>query len=62
VNEATSILAAAMANDWGPIAHAGRLHDRASYRYYWTVLQRAKLAGLALPDAAAALVNQPESI
>jgi citrate lyase subunit beta/citryl-CoA lyase len=25
-------------------------------------LQRAKLAGLALPDAAAALVNQPESI
>jgi citrate lyase subunit beta/citryl-CoA lyase len=62
VNEATSILAAAMAKDWGPIAHAGRLHDRASYRYYWTVLQRAKLAGLALPDAAAALVNQPESI
>ena len=62
VNEATSILQAAMAKDWGPIAHAGRLHDRASYRYYWTVLQRAKLAGLALPDAAAALVNQPESI
>jgi citrate lyase subunit beta / citryl-CoA lyase len=62
VNEATTILAAAMAKDWGPIAHAGRLHDRASYRYYWTVLQRAKLAGLALPDAAAALVNQPESI
>jgi citrate lyase subunit beta/citryl-CoA lyase len=62
VNEATSILLAAMAKDWGPIAHGGRLHDRASYRYYWTVLQRAKLAGLALPDAAAALVNQPESI
>jgi citrate lyase subunit beta/citryl-CoA lyase len=62
VNEATSILLAAIAKDWGPIAHAGRLHDRASYRYYWTVLQRAKLAGLALPDAAAALVNQPESI
>jgi citrate lyase subunit beta/citryl-CoA lyase len=62
VNEATSILQAAMARDWGPIAHGGRLHDRASYRYYWTVLQRAKLAGLALPDAAAALVNQPESI
>ncbi|MFS2018287.1 HpcH/HpaI aldolase/citrate lyase family protein [Massilia sp. CT11-108] len=62
VNDATSILTAAMAKDWGPIAHGGRLHDRASYRYYWTVLQRAKLAGLALPDAAAALVNQPESI
>jgi citrate lyase subunit beta/citryl-CoA lyase len=62
VNEATSILLAAKTGNWGPIAHGGRLHDRASYRYYWTVLQRAKLAGLALPDAAAALVNQPESI
>jgi citrate lyase subunit beta/citryl-CoA lyase len=36
-----------------PIRPHGRLHDRASYRYYWTVLQRAKLAGLALPEAAA---------
>jgi citrate lyase subunit beta/citryl-CoA lyase len=62
VSEATNILVEAMAADWGPIAQHGRLHDRASYRYYWTVLQRAKLAGLALPEAAAALVNQPESI
>ncbi|ALK98259.1 aldolase [Massilia sp. WF1] len=62
VNEASSILLEAMAADWGPIAQHGRLHDRASYRYYWAVLQRAKLAGLALPDAAAAIVNQPESI
>jgi citrate lyase subunit beta/citryl-CoA lyase len=61
VNEAASILVEAMAADWGPIAQNGRLHDRASYRYYWTVLQRAKLAGLALPDTAAAIVNQPES-
>jgi citrate lyase subunit beta/citryl-CoA lyase len=62
VNEATSILLEAMAANWGPIAQHGRLHDRASYRYYWTVLQRAKLAGLALPEAATAIVNQPESI
>jgi len=61
VNEATNILLEAMAANWGPIAQHGRLHDRASYRYYWTVLQRAKLAGLALPDAAAAIVNQPET-
>jgi citrate lyase subunit beta/citryl-CoA lyase len=60
VNEATAILLEAMAANWGPIAQHGRLHDRASYRYYWTVLQRAKLAGLALPEAAAAIVNQPE--
>jgi citrate lyase subunit beta/citryl-CoA lyase len=61
VNEATNILQEAMANDWGPIAQHGRLHDRASYRYYWTVLQRAKLAGLALPEAAAAIVNHTDS-
>jgi citrate lyase subunit beta/citryl-CoA lyase len=60
VNEATNILQEAMAVNWGPIAQHGRLHDRASYRYYWTVLQRAKLAGLALPDSAAAIVNSTE--
>ena len=60
VNEATNVLTEANAANWGPIAQHGRLHDRASYRYYWTVLQRAKLAGLPLPDAAAAIVNQPE--
>ncbi|MFC3458900.1 HpcH/HpaI aldolase/citrate lyase family protein [Massilia haematophila] len=61
VNEATNILQEAMAVNWGPIAQHGRLHDRASYRYYWTVLQRAKLAGLALPESATAIVNQTES-
>ena len=57
VNEATNVLADAIKAGWGPISQNGRLHDRASYRYYWTVLQRAKLAGLALPDAAIAIVN-----
>ncbi|MDB5909833.1 MAG: aldolase [Massilia sp.] len=65
VNEAASILTEATNANWGPIAQHGRLHDRASYRYYWTVLQRARLAGLALPESAAALLNhasQPEAI
>ncbi|GAB3443746.1 aldolase/citrate lyase family protein [Massilia solisilvae] len=62
VNEATNIILDAIAANWGPIAQHGRLHDRASYRYYWTVLQRAKLAGLALPEAAAAILNHKESI
>ncbi|MGH8853325.1 MAG: HpcH/HpaI aldolase/citrate lyase family protein [Telluria sp.] len=61
VNEATNVLLEAMQAGWGPIAQHGRLHDRASYRYYWTVLQRAKLAGLALPEAATAIVNQTDS-
>lgn len=59
VNDAAHILHDAMQAQWGPISHGGRLHDRASYRYYWTVLQRARLAGLTLPEAATALLNTP---
>lgn len=40
---ATAILLAAQAADWGPIRFEGRLHDRASYRYYWSLLQRGRL-------------------
>jgi citrate lyase subunit beta/citryl-CoA lyase len=57
VSEAAAILQEAAAVQWGPIAQNGRLHDRASYRYYWTVLQRAKLAGLSLPESVAPLFN-----
>jgi citrate lyase subunit beta/citryl-CoA lyase len=57
VSEAANILLEAKQVQWGPIAQNGRLHDRASYRYYWTVLQRAKLAGLPLPDAVLPLMN-----
>ncbi len=56
VNEAVQILTEAQNTQWGPIQHNGRLHDRASYRYYWTILQRARTGGMPLPDAAAALV------
>jgi citrate lyase subunit beta/citryl-CoA lyase len=30
----------------------GKLHDRASYRYFWQVLERAHQTGRRLPDAA----------
>jgi citrate lyase subunit beta/citryl-CoA lyase len=56
VNEAASILLEAQNVQWGPIQHNGRLHDRASYRYYWTILQRAKLSGLPLPESASNLL------
>jgi citrate lyase subunit beta/citryl-CoA lyase len=62
VNEATHILQDAERVQWGPISQNGRLHDRASYRYYWTVLQRARLAGLTLPEAAATLLNPVEPL
>lgn len=46
VSEAASILVAAQNADWGPIQHEGKLHDRASYRYYWELLQRAQSTGM----------------
>ncbi len=54
VEEAMQILIAAQDADWGPIQHTGRLHDRASYRYYWELLQRARNTGVQLPDEARA--------
>lgn len=39
--EAEEILSLAWDADWAPIAHQGRLHDRASYRYYWRLLRQA---------------------
>lgn len=47
---AVEILDAAQTSDWGPIRHEGILHDRASYRYYWNLLQRARSTGARLPS------------
>ena len=52
VSEAASILLAAQKVRWGPIEHAGKLHDRASYRYYWEVLRKARVTGVDLPAEA----------
>jgi citrate lyase subunit beta/citryl-CoA lyase len=51
VHEASEILTEAQAMQWGPIQQNGKLHDRASYRYYWQVLQRAKSSGMSLPES-----------
>jgi citrate lyase subunit beta / citryl-CoA lyase len=42
VDEALAIITAAQAAHWAPIQHRGALHDRASYRYYWQVIERAE--------------------
>jgi citrate lyase subunit beta/citryl-CoA lyase len=45
------IILAAQAADWAPIRHRhqgqDQLHDRASFRYFWQVIQRAHRTGLA---------------
>lgn len=52
VKTACDILLAAQQASWGPIQHAGDLHDRATYRYFWELVQRAKVSGAALPPEA----------
>ena len=52
VETACAILIAAQDKDWGPIAHDGKLHDRASYRYYWELLARAQAMAMTLPAEA----------
>ncbi len=46
---AATLLLAAQRAEWGPIRHEDRLHDRASYRYWWRIVVRAQRTGLALP-------------
>ncbi len=50
IETAVTIIEAAAAADWAPVQHEGRLHDRASYRYYWQVIERAHQTGHALPE------------
>ncbi len=50
VEDAAEIIIAAADASWGPIQHKGRLHDRASYRYYWELIERAGATGMTLPD------------
>ncbi len=49
IDEAIDILQAAQAAQWAPIQHRDMLHDRASYRLFWHLLQRAHGTGQSLP-------------
>ena len=53
VDEATRLLLAAERAEWAPISFDGSLHDRASYRHFWQVLERAHATGRVLPAEAA---------
>ncbi|MES2912199.1 MAG: aldolase/citrate lyase family protein [Pseudomonadota bacterium] len=54
IDTATKIIAAAARADWAPTSFDGTLHDRASYRFFWQVLERAHQTGRALPEEAQA--------
>jgi citrate lyase subunit beta/citryl-CoA lyase len=52
VTVASNILLAAQEAGWGPIQYDGELHDRATYRYFWEILQKAKLTRVEIPAQA----------
>lgn len=54
--DAVAILTQAKNQAWGPTQWQGQLHDRASYRYYWTILKRAQSGPFVLPAAAQELL------
>ena len=49
IEVASEIVLAAYAAQWAPISHQGHLQDRASYRFYWQLLERAHSTGCSLP-------------
>jgi citrate lyase subunit beta/citryl-CoA lyase len=49
IDVASEIVLAAHAAHWAPISHQGQLHDRASYRFFWQLLERAHSTGCSLP-------------
>jgi citrate lyase subunit beta/citryl-CoA lyase len=57
IDQASQIILAAQAANWAPISHAGQLHDRASYRFFWQLIERAHQTGRHLPDPMQALLD-----
>jgi citrate lyase subunit beta/citryl-CoA lyase len=60
VEHAGEILLAAAAANWAPIRHRDTLHDRASYRYFWCLLERAERTAGGLPEAVRRAFFAPE--
>lgn len=52
VQKGVQVLLKAQDANWGPIQHDGELHDRATYRGFWTQVQRARLSGIEVGEEA----------
>ena len=52
IQDGAEILILAQNANWGPIQFKGELHDRATYRYFWEILQAAKQTGQDIPKEA----------
>ncbi|MEY2780359.1 MAG: hypothetical protein RL307_63 [Pseudomonadota bacterium] len=61
IEAAVEIIEAGLQAQWAPIRHSGQLHDRASYRYFWQVLQRAHATGQHLPPSLSVYMSSSSS-
>ena len=52
VEKGIQVLSKAQDASWGPIQHDGELHDRATYRGFWTLVQQARLSGIDIGEEA----------
>ena len=59
IDTAARLITAAVAARWAPVSFDGVLHDRASYRHFWHVLERAHATGRAMPPEARAWFSPP---
>lgn len=62
IETASHIIIAGAGADWAPISFKGKLHDRASYRYYWQLLKRAHQTGRALSQPVSSYFDAEISI
>lgn len=49
IERAATLIEMAAGAQWAPVSFEGQLHDRASYRYFWQVLERAHQTGRQMP-------------
>ncbi len=49
VERAGEIISLAIKAGWAPISYEQQLHDRASYRFFWNLLERAHATGRVMP-------------
>lgn len=61
VEFACDLIATAQESHWAPVRFHGKIHDRASYRFYWQVITRAHQTGQALPVHAQKYFNTVEA-
>ncbi len=61
VEQAAEVIRRAAAAAWAPVSVAGVLHDRASYRFFWQLLERAHATGVSLPEDMHAYFVAPPS-